>query len=52
MNVKEMAEEAKIAAKQAEQDIEAAADAQRVIDEEGGVKVSEFEEAESHNRGL
>ncbi len=52
MDARGMEEEARIAAKQAEQDARAAADAQKVIDEEGGVSVTEYEDAASQNHGL
>lgn len=45
-------EEARIAKKQAEQDARAAADAKKAVAAEGGINVKEYEESESHNRGL
>lgn len=45
-------EEAKIAKKQAEQDRRAAEDAKRVVAKEGGINVSEFEDAASRNHGI
>ncbi len=52
MDTKTQAEEARIAQKQAEQDAYAAAEAAKVVAEEGGVSVAEYEDAASQNHGL
>ncbi len=52
MDARGMEEEARIAEKQEDQKMKAGIAAEEVIAAEGGVKVSEYEDAASENHGL